>query len=115
MCISKYIWSGGLNNPNPSESIVRFGFAVILEIDRDESPVLDNDYSYSRYIRVNTHQITDDLSNCFKVGERYILYGSKHYSQYPKTERYRDTPVGFTLEDLLYKKKFIQLVRIMNL
>ncbi|HPB17717.1 MAG TPA: hypothetical protein PK870_08710, partial [Clostridia bacterium] len=84
-CVSvKYIWSGGLNNPNPSESIVRFGFAVILEIDRDESPVLDNDYTYSRYIRVNTHQITDDLSNCFKVGERYILYGSKHYSQYPK-------------------------------
>jgi len=105
-CVSvKYIWSGGAYDPSIGEVVNRFDYDVVLEIDRNESPVLDEDYTYSRYIRVFTDQITSDLSDCFNVGERYILYGSKGYSQYPKTERYRDKPARLTLEILLPGRK----------
>ncbi|MGI6504962.1 MAG: hypothetical protein ACOX2V_01055 [Clostridia bacterium] len=72
-----------------------------LELDYNESPVLSDDFTFSRYINVLTYQFDSDLSECFRVGERYILYGSKSYIQYPKTEKYRNTPVPFYLETIL--------------
>ncbi|MDD4542420.1 MAG: ABC transporter permease [Clostridia bacterium] len=101
-CVSvKYIWAEQAYDPSIDELVNRFGYDIVLEIDRDESPALDEDYAYSRYIHVITDQIPTDISDCYQVGERYILYGSKRYSQYPKTEMYRDKPVGFNLEIML--------------
>jgi len=72
-----------------------------LELDFNASPVLSDDYSYSRYISVGTDQFDADFSDIFQVGEKYILYGSKTYSQYPKTEMYRDSKTVFYIENIL--------------
>jgi hypothetical protein len=101
-CISvKYEVGRSVYDPEIGGSRFTIACNVKLELDFNESPLLDDDYTYSRYITVYTYQIMNDLSECFQVGERYILYGTKGYSQYPKTEMYRDKPVSFHLETIL--------------
>jgi len=85
---------------------VFLAYTAVLELDRKESPVLSEEYDYSKYIRVDTRQFGTDPNEYFRVGERYILYGSKGYSQYPKTERYRDNPAPFDLETILPEGKY---------
>jgi hypothetical protein len=87
-------------DPEIEDYLIVLAYKAVLEIDRNESPVLDDNYTYNRYISVSTYQFSTDVSEYFQVGERYILYGSKGYSQYPKTERYKDKPVLFQLETI---------------
>ncbi|MGI6504967.1 MAG: FtsX-like permease family protein [Clostridia bacterium] len=77
-----------------------------LELDRDQSFVLSEDFTFSRYMRVLAYVFDNDLSDGFKVGERYIVYGSKGYTQYPRNEMYRDSPVDIYPENLLRDSRY---------
>ena len=90
-----------LQDPEIEDYLIVLMYDALLEIDRDESPMLDDEYTYSRYISVSTDQFDVDFSDIFQVGEKYILYGSKTYSQYPKTEMYRDSKTVFYIENIL--------------
>ncbi|MFA5458430.1 MAG: ABC transporter permease, partial [Synergistaceae bacterium] len=100
-CVSvSYRLAYVIYDPEIEDYLIVLMYDALLEIDRDESPMLDDEYTYSRYISVGTYQFSTNVNEYFQVGERYILYGSKGYSQYPKTEMYKDKPALFQLETI---------------
>ena len=101
-CVSvEYKRSFELKTSQSDDNLDILRVVAKLELDFNASPVLSDDYSYSRYISVSTDQFDFDFSDIFQVGEKYILYGSKTYSQYPKTEMYRDSKTVFYIENIL--------------
>ncbi|MFA7673426.1 MAG: hypothetical protein WCY62_06195, partial [Clostridia bacterium] len=54
------------------------GYTVIIEIDKNSSPLLINSYPY-KYIRINSSNFSSDLNECLGAGDKCIVYGELSY------------------------------------
>ena len=78
---------------------------VILELDRDQSFVLSEDFTFSRYMKVFAYVFDNDPVTDSRLAIDTLSTAQRLHST-PETEMYRDSPVGIYPENLLRDSRY---------